>query len=77
MGWISRETRERVRRAAGDRCGYCHAPQFLVLGPLEIDHLLPGAAGGPDNEENLWLACCVCNGHKSQKTAVRDPQSGE
>jgi hypothetical protein len=77
MGGISREIRERVRQQAGNRCGYCHAPQFLVLGPLEIDHLLPTAAGGFDEEENLWLACSVCNSHKSQRINAFDPQSGE
>ena len=77
MGWISRETRERVRQSAGNRCGYCHAPQFLVLGPLEIDHLLPTDAGGSDVEDNLWLACSVCNSHKAQKTMSTDPLSGE
>lgn len=56
---------------------YCHAPQFLVLGPLELDHLLPTAAGGFDDEDNLWLACSVCNSHKSQRTSAIDLISGE
>jgi hypothetical protein len=40
-GYISVALRGRVRAAAGDRCGYCLSPQRLVLGQLEIEHLLP------------------------------------
>jgi hypothetical protein len=27
--------RQRVREAAGERCGYCLSPQHLVMGKLE------------------------------------------
>jgi hypothetical protein len=40
---------------------------------LEIEHITPLAKGGSDNEENLWLACPICNGHKSDKTQGLDP----
>jgi 5-methylcytosine-specific restriction endonuclease McrA len=53
---ISEVVRARVRAAAGDRCGYCRSPQHLVLGSLEIEHTIPTAHGGTDDEENLWLA---------------------
>jgi hypothetical protein len=43
---------------------------------LEIDHIVPLAKGGTDEESNLWLACPVCNGHKSDKTEAIDPLSG-
>ena len=42
--------------------------QRYILAPLEIDRLLPVAAGGTDEEENLWLACPVCNSYKGTKT---------
>lgn len=73
MSSVLREMRERVQIAARNRCGYCHAPQELVLGPLEIDHLVPEGRGGTDDEVNLWLACRVCNSHKSAKTSALDP----
>ena len=74
---ISDELRARIRNQAGDRCGYCQSAQRYVFGPLEIDHLTPTAQGGTDDEENLWLACRMCNGFKSDHTHGRDPVTGE
>jgi len=68
--------RQRVRNAARDRCGYCLSPQRLVMARLEIEHILPRAQGGNDAEGNLWLACPLCNRHKSDKTTGVDPVSG-
>jgi 5-methylcytosine-specific restriction endonuclease McrA len=51
---ILEEVRERVRLEAGNRCGYCRSQQKYVLGMLEIDHLIPTAKGGTDDEDNLW-----------------------
>ena len=73
MSPISHDLRTRVRNQAGDRCGYCHSPQKYVLGPLEIDHIIPQAQGGTDDEENLWLACRMCNGCKGTQTLGLDP----
>lgn len=75
-GYISEEVRARVRAQAGDRCGYCLSPQHLVLGWLEMEHLLPTAHGGGDEEANLWLACRLCNGFKSDQTDGLDPVTG-
>jgi len=73
---ITAEVRDRVRRQAGDRCGYCHSPQRLVLGPLEVDHIVPAARGGTDDEQNLWLACRMCNSAKGSRTRLLDPVTG-
>jgi hypothetical protein len=43
---------------------------------LEIEHLVPLAKGGTSEEQNLWLACPLCNGHKSDKIGAIDPESG-
>ena len=67
----------RVRAAAGNRCGYCLSPQHLVMARLEIEHITPISQGGTDDETNLWLACPLCNGHKSDKTEAIDPETGE
>lgn len=32
---ISEELKARVRRQAGNRCGYCLCPQHLAMGVLE------------------------------------------
>jgi HNH endonuclease len=44
---------------------------------MEIDHLIPEALGGLTEEENLWLACSLCNNAKSCRIAALDPVSGE
>jgi len=73
---IPEEVRERVRQAAGHRCGYCRSHQRYVLGQLEIEHTIPASAGGSDDEENLWLACRLCNHFKAVQTHGVDPQTG-
>jgi 5-methylcytosine-specific restriction endonuclease McrA len=73
---ISAEVERRVREAAQHRCGYCLSPQHLVMARLEIEHIIPLARGGTDDESNLWLACPLCNGHKSDKIEALDPQTG-
>jgi len=40
---------------------------------LEIEHIIPRAVGGGENEENLWLACRLCNNAKAAKTHAYDP----
>jgi hypothetical protein len=76
-GYISEAVRARVRASAGDRCGDCLSPQRLVLGWLEIEHIVPQAAGGSDDEDNLWLACRLCNNYKSDQREGLDPESGQ
>jgi HNH endonuclease len=70
---VSEAVRERVREQAQNRCGYCQSPQQYVLGLLELDHIIPMAKGGTDDEDNLWLACRLCNGFKATQTHARDP----
>jgi len=66
-----------VRQAAGDRCGYCHSPQYLVMGKLEIEHIVPRARGGSDDESNLWLSCSLCNRYKGMQVEAADPETKE
>lgn len=70
------EVSRRIRNAAGNRCGYCLSPQHLVMARLEIEHIIPRANGGSDDESNLWLSCPICNGHKSDRTTGVDPETG-
>lgn len=39
---------------------------------LEIEHIVPRAKGGSDDEDNLWLACPLCNRAKSDLTEALD-----
>jgi hypothetical protein len=43
---------------------------------LQIDHIVPVAKGGSDDEVNLCLACDMCNGYKWQKSGGIDSTSG-
>ncbi|HUV90133.1 MAG TPA: HNH endonuclease signature motif containing protein [Anaerolineae bacterium] len=44
---------------------------------MEIDHIIPQSLGGQTEEDNLWLACSLCNDHKSDRIAALDPLRGE
>jgi hypothetical protein len=76
-GYVPEATRRRARKAAEDRCGYCLSHQRYLLGPLEIEHLVPLLRGGTDDEDNLWLACARCNRFKGAQVEARDPLTGE
>lgn len=73
---ISEQRRKQIRQEAGNRCGYCLTHQDYVPWTLEIEHIVPLAAGGSNDDSNLWLACHACNLFKGSKTRVRDPLSG-
>jgi hypothetical protein len=73
---ISESLRQRVRKAAQDRCGYCLSPQRFVMGALEIEHLVPRSKGGSDEEDNLWLSCSLCNRYKGAQISAIDSLTG-
>lgn len=61
-----RTPRERAQlfEAAGGRCAIC----TRKLGPQdtwELDHIIPIAAGGSDDDDNLRVACSWCHAPKS------------
>jgi hypothetical protein len=75
--YIPIEIERRVRKDAQNRCGYCLSPQRLVMARLEIEHIIPIAKGGSNDESNLWLACPICNRYKSDKITNIDSETGE
>jgi 5-methylcytosine-specific restriction endonuclease McrA len=72
---ISQEVRDRIREQASNQCGYCRSLQKYVLGVLEIDYLVPRTIGGTDNEDNLWLACRLCNSYKGIQIHGQNPKT--
>lgn len=76
-GYIPQSVREQVRVDARNRCGYCLAPQALAYDALELDHIVPEAAGGANDRNNLWLSCRSCNRHKGAQTHGQDPATGQ
>lgn len=74
---ISEKLKIRVRDKFNNRCAYCHSSQKYVLSWLEIEHIIPTASGGSDDEANLCLACRFCNGYKGAQTHGLDSASKE
>ncbi|MGH9834604.1 MAG: HNH endonuclease [Blastocatellia bacterium] len=71
--YISKAVRRRVRNAFDNRCSYCRAAQRYILSKLEIEHIIPFALGGGNDEWNLCLACRLCNLYKSYQIEAIDP----
>jgi hypothetical protein len=44
---------------------------------LEIEHIIPLAQGGANDESNLWLSCPLCNRAKGDRTEAQDPETGQ
>lgn len=44
---------------------------------MEVDHLIPQSLGGPTEEDNLWLACSLCNDYKGDRIAALDIETGD
>jgi hypothetical protein len=70
---IGRRLRSQVLADAGGRCGYCRSSEEITGTPLEIEHLVPEARGGPTRRSNLWAACRQCNALKSDHVDASDP----
>jgi 5-methylcytosine-specific restriction endonuclease McrA len=66
-----------VLEDAAYHCGYCPTSQRITAMPMHVEHIIPLAVGGTSAEENLWLACPLCNGYKGIRTHYTDPETGE
>ncbi|MCP4659086.1 MAG: HNH endonuclease [bacterium] len=75
--YIPVELRRRVAEQARYRCGYCLTQELVIGRPMEFDHLFPRSLGGLTTEDNLWLACSLCNDHKSNRLLIIDPETGD
>lgn len=75
MSNISENLRQQVRNRADNRCEYCLSHQDYVMGKLQIDHLFPVSKGGKNFEDNLCLACELCNQYKWTQTTGLDPET--
>lgn len=77
MSYISETIRQIVRSRAENRCEYCLSHQNYIMGRLQIDHIQPLIKGGNNTEDNLCLACELCNQYKWIQTQGLDPECGE
>jgi hypothetical protein len=77
VSYISETIRQIVRSRAENRCEYCLSHQNYIMGRLQIDHIQPLIKGGNNTEDNLCLACELCNQYKWIQTQGLDPECGE
>jgi len=73
----SNRVRRRIAAQADYRCGYCLTSERLTGIRLTLDHIIPMAAGGLTEENNLWVACRPCNEFKGVQTRAQDPVTGQ
>ena len=64
---ISDKLRDKVRKSAKYRCGFCLFQENYSHTTFQIDHIIPIVKDGTNDEENLWLVCETCNRAKSDK----------
>jgi HNH endonuclease len=68
--------RQLVAARAQGLCKYCQTAQTIVI-EMELNHIVPEAAGGATEADNLCLACISCNTFKSAYQTGIDPQTDE
>jgi hypothetical protein len=73
---LSATLRGKVAERAGYCCEYCCSQLKFSPDPFSVEHIIPRAAGGTDELDNLALACQGCNGRKYTSTEAIDPASG-
>ena len=61
---LSASLRRSILERDSYRCLYCGG----TAAPFDIDHIVPVAAGGSDDPENLATACAPCNRSKGAKS---------
>lgn len=70
---ISTRTRFEIFKRDEFTCQYCgdHPPKVV----LHVDHIVPVAAGGQNDSDNLITSCSTCNLGKSAVSLTLIPQS--
>jgi 5-methylcytosine-specific restriction endonuclease McrA len=61
-------SRANVYQRDGYMCQYCPQPRRLPASELSYDHVVPRAAGGRTDWENITTACYPCNTRKGSRT---------
>ncbi|MDE2096715.1 MAG: HNH endonuclease [Patescibacteria group bacterium] len=54
--------REKMWERDRGLCGICG--QYVAIGNMDIDHIVPRVEGGPDDWQNLRIAHPSCNRHR-------------
>jgi len=75
MARVAGDIRQQVYERARGQCEYCQTQQKLVV-IMQIDHIIPLAAGGATALDNLCLSCVSCNNSKRDFQFGIDPATG-
>lgn len=65
-----RRKRERILMRDGHLCQPCRASGFVTLAN-QVDHIVPQAEGGSDDDANLQAICGPCHAAKTKAEAGR------
>lgn len=74
---VARAAARFVQQRANGRCEYCRMHEALQGATFHVEHVIPSAADGSDEDMNLAWACVLCNLKKSKRTRIVDPQTGD
>ena len=77
MSLIAAALRDEVVLRASGRCEYCGLSQAGQEATFHIDHVVPRAASGLTEADNLALACVSCSLRKWARQAAPDPETDE
>ena len=58
---VPQHIRQRILSRDGYRCQFCGEEELRFL---RVDHMIPQAHGGSDEDDNLWTLCLWCNSIK-------------
>lgn len=75
--YISAALRKLVDERAQNCCEYCLMPEMAVLFSHQVDHIIAEKHGGVTDEDNLALACVICNKYKGSDIASIDVETNE
>ena len=70
---LSKKVRFEVFKRDGFTCAYCGATPPKVI--LQVDHIVPVAAGGNNKIDNLVTSCQPCNIGKGKNSLSSIPES--
>jgi len=70
---LSKSRRFEIFKRDGFTCQYCGAHPPAVV--LHVDHIVPVAEGGLNDEDNLVTACQPCNAGKSDRPLSNAPMA--
>lgn len=62
---LTRDEWQAILDYYGGRCAYC-----LKVAKLQMDHVVPFAAGGSNSADNVVPACAACNASKKAKSLL-------